>query len=90
MDDTKNSARNFSKSEMEMLEALRQEMGLATIDEVLRALVRQAFHRTQILCPSCGGHARKTVAGKAECEACMSVLNLADGMLVTLTGRNKN
>lgn len=90
MNETPNSALNFSKPEAEMLEALRQEMGLATIEEVLRALVRQAFHRTQILCPSCGGHARKTVEGKAECEACMSVLNLADGMLVTLTGRRKN
>ncbi len=79
----------FSKSEAEMLEALRQEMGLATVDEVMRALVRQAFHRTQILCPSCGGHARKTVEGKAECEECMSVLGLADGMLVTLTGRRE-
>lgn len=79
--------KNFTPQEFDMLESLRQEMGLTSIDEVMRALVRQAYHRTQILCPSCGGSARKTLEGKAECDECMSVLRLAEGMLVTITGR---
>jgi hypothetical protein len=70
-----------------MLEALRHEMGLTTTEEVVRALVRQAYLRAQILCPSCGGKAKKTADGKAECSECMSVLHLAESTLVTLVGR---
>ncbi len=78
---------NFSTQEVDMLEALRQEMGLATTEEVVRALVRQAYQRTQILCPSCGGKAKKMADGRAECSECMSVLRLAESTLVTLVGR---
>ncbi len=77
----------FSAQEADMLESLRQEMGLATTDDVVRALVRQAYQRTQILCPSCGGKARTLADGRAECDACMSVLSLAESTLVTLVGR---
>jgi hypothetical protein len=77
----------LSPQEADMLESLRQEMGLSTTDEVVRALVRQAYLRTQILCPSCGGKAKKLADGRAECDECMSVLNLAESTLVTLVGR---
>lgn len=77
----------ISPAETEMLESLRQEMGLSTQDDVVRYLVRQAYHRTQVLCPSCGGNARKTPDGNAECNECMSILNLAEGTLVTFIQR---
>jgi hypothetical protein len=77
----------LTPQEADMLESLRQEMGLATTDDVVRALVRQAYLRTQILCPSCGGKARTLADGRAECDECMSVLNLAESTLVTLVGR---
>jgi hypothetical protein len=77
----------FTPQEADMLESLRQEMGLATTDDVVRALVRQAYQRTQILCPSCGGKAKTLADGRAECDECMSVLNLAESTLVTLVGR---
>lgn len=73
-----------------MLESLRQEMGLSSRDEVIRALVRQAYHRTQIICPSCGAKAKKTAEGKAECEECLSVLRLAEATLVTLVQRHSH
>jgi hypothetical protein len=77
----------LTPQEADMLESLRQEMGLATTDDVVRALVRQAYQRTQILCPSCGGKAKTLPDGRAECDECMSVLNLAESTLVTLVGR---
>ena len=46
-----------------------------------------AYQRTQILCPSCGGKAKTLADGRAECDECMSVLNLAESTLVTLVGR---
>jgi len=70
-----------------MLESLRREMGLATTEEVLRHLVRQAYHRTQVLCPSCGGKAKTLPDGRAECSECMSVLRLAESTLITFIQR---
>jgi hypothetical protein len=87
MEDKKSLPTNFTAQETDMLESLRQEMGLSTTDEVIRALVRQAYQRTQILCPSCGGKARTLADGRAECSECMSVLRLAESTLVTLVGR---
>jgi hypothetical protein len=88
MSDAKKFPETLTPKEADMLEALRKEMGLATTDEVIKALVRQAYHRTQILCPSCGGKARQLADGRAECDECMSVLSLAENTLVTLVGRH--
>lgn len=87
MNEQKSGPAAFSASELDMLESLRQEMGLSSTDEVMRYLVRQAYHRAQVLCPSCGGKAKKTAEGKAECSDCMSVLRLAEGTLVTFIQR---
>lgn len=90
MDEQKPTPTQFSTQEADMLESLRQEMGLSTTDEVIRYLVRQAYHRAQVLCPSCGGKAKKTADGKAECSECMSVLRLAEGTLVTFIQRRSH
>ena len=72
------------KDTQELLEYLRQEMGLQSKDDVIHALARQAYHRATILCPRCGHHARQTDKDKAECTACMAPLKLAEAFLVAL------
>jgi len=72
------------KETKDLLEELRKEMGLQTMEEVVRALARQAVNRATILCPRCGHRARKTEQDKAQCTSCMSPLKLAEGYLVAL------
>lgn len=82
------SADNINKNQEEqtqhLLEILREEMGLKSVDEVIDALARQAYHRTAILCPRCGHHAQQTEEDKARCESCLSPLKLAEAFLVIL------
>ena len=66
--------------EREMLAVLREELGLASDEEALRLIIRQAFQRMTVTCPSCGHHARVTDEDAAECASCLSVLRLSEGL----------
>lgn len=79
-----------SEEELRMLEDLRQQMGLENTAEVVRALVRQACYRAQILCPRCGSAAEKTGEDRAQCQECLSSLRLAEGMTVVLEQRGQS
>lgn len=71
---------NLGPEEQQAVKALQQEMGLASPDEVMHALLRQAAQRALVVCPSCGHSARKTAGDEASCAECMSVLHLSDGI----------
>ncbi len=66
--------------EREMLRLLCQELDLGGEEEVLRLLVRQAVQRVAITCPTCGHFARLTAEDEANCEACLSVIKLVEGL----------
>ncbi len=70
----------LSDEELEMVGLLRRELDLASEEEVLRLLVRQAVQRVAITCPTCGHYARLTAEDQANCESCLSVIKLSEGL----------
>lgn len=71
---------DLSEEDLNMLHALQQEMGLARVDQVVQALIRQAYTRAEIVCPNCGHAAQLTAEDEARCTSCMSLLQLSDDM----------
>jgi hypothetical protein len=81
MSDTDNHVSlELSPEEQVAVEALQQEMGLESPDDVVHMLLRQAYQRVAVVCPTCGHSARKTTEDEAKCVECMSVLHLSDGI----------
>jgi hypothetical protein len=68
----------LSEDEQEMVDLLKDEMGLEKREDVMHLLVRQAIQRVAITCPNCGHYAAKTEESKAECQSCMSVITLSE------------
>lgn len=69
---------DLSDEDLKMLQALQQEMGLAQLEQVLQALIRQAYTRAEIVCPNCGHAAQLTAEDEARCTNCLSLLHLSD------------
>jgi len=63
-----------------MIELLQKELGLASTEDVLRLLLRQALQRRAVVCPACGHVAQRTAQDAASCSACLSVLRLSEGI----------
>jgi predicted RNA-binding Zn-ribbon protein involved in translation (DUF1610 family) len=80
MDQTGKMWVDLSEDDLNMLRALQQEMGLARVDQVVHALIRQAYARAEIVCPNCGHAAQLTAEDEARCTSCMSLLHLSDDM----------
>lgn len=78
MDQTGKMWVDLTDEELNMLQVLQQEMGLARVDQVLHALIRQAYTRAEIVCPNCGHAAQLTAEDEARCTSCMSLLRLSD------------
>ncbi|HHB91122.1 MAG TPA: hypothetical protein ENK60_07415 [Anaerolineae bacterium] len=76
-------AMELSPEEQEMIGILQEALGLPNKEEVIRLLVKQAIQRIAITCPTCGHYARLTEEGKAECKSCLSVIHLAEDILLT-------
>ncbi|RME83134.1 MAG: hypothetical protein D6775_08995 [Caldilineae bacterium] len=70
----------LSDDEQEMIDILKEDMGLSSRQEVLNLLVRQAVQRVAITCPNCGHYARRTAADEARCRSCFSVITLTEGI----------
>ncbi|NUQ39165.1 MAG: hypothetical protein HUU23_15530 [Caldilineales bacterium] len=68
----------LNTEEQEMVDLLREEMGLESSAEVMHLLVRQAIQRIAITCPQCGHFARVTERDQAECRSCLSVITLSE------------
>ncbi len=68
----------LSDDEQEMVDLLKNEMGLENREEVMHLLVKQAIQRVAITCPNCGHYAAKTEESKAECNSCLSVITLSE------------
>ena len=73
----------LTPEEEEMLAMLEEALEIPDRAEVVRMLIRQAIQRIAITCPVCGHYARLTEEGKAECKSCLSIINLAEDILVT-------
>lgn len=78
---------NLSPEETQMVAALQTEMGLKSADEVMHELIRQAHTRVAISCPTCGHAAQRTATDKAQCDSCMSVIQLTDDIWRVITTR---
>lgn len=78
---------NLNQDETQTLAALQAEMGLSSPDEVMHALIRQAYTRAAISCPACGHAAQLTTADSARCDSCMSVLHLSDQIWTVVATR---
>lgn len=74
---------DLTPEEEEMIEILQDALELPSREEVIRLLVKQAVQRIAITCPACGHYARLTGEGKAECKSCLSVISLAEDILLT-------
>lgn len=71
----------LSDDEQEMVDLLKQEMGLQNNEDVMHLLVKQAIQRVAITCPQCGHYAAKrTDENIAECRECLSVITLSEGI----------
>lgn len=70
----------LTPKERSMLAVLREELGLESEKEALRLILRQAFQRLTVTCPTCGHHAKVTQEDAAECAACLSILRLSEGL----------
>jgi len=70
----------LSEKERSMLSVLRAELGLDSEEEALRLILRQAFQRLTVTCPTCGHHARVTQEDAAQCASCLSILKLSEGL----------
>jgi predicted RNA-binding Zn-ribbon protein involved in translation (DUF1610 family) len=71
---------DLSQEDLNILWALQQEMGLSSAEEVMQALIHQAYTRAVIVCPNCGHAAQRTAEDEARCTSCMSLLHLSDAM----------
>lgn len=69
---------DLSQEDLNILWSLQQEMGLSSVEEVMHALIRQAYTRAVIVCPNCGHAAQLTTEDEARCTSCMSLLHLSD------------
>jgi hypothetical protein len=78
---------DLNDEDLAMLAALQAEMGVASINEVMQALIRQAHTRATIVCPACGHSAQLTAWDEARCESCMSVLQLGDQLWTVAASR---
>ncbi len=78
---------DLNEDEMQTLAALQAEMDLASADQVMRALIRQAYTRAAITCPACGHAAHLTAEDAARCDSCMSVLRLSDQLWTVVATR---
>ncbi|MBK9095847.1 hypothetical protein [Candidatus Amarolinea dominans] len=70
----------LNDQEQEVVEMLKDEMHLASTDDVIRLLVRQEAQRKAVVCPTCGHLARKAATDVANCNSCLSVINLSEGI----------
>ena len=80
MTTTNHIAMQLNEQEQEMVNLLREEMNLSSSDEVLKLLLRQEVQRKAVVCPTCGHMARKTDEDVANCNACLSVIALSEGI----------
>lgn len=78
---------DLSDEEIGMLETLRREMGIDSVDEVMHSLIQQAYTRAIITCPACGHAAQRTGEDEARCDGCMSVLHLSDEIWRVIVSR---
>lgn len=69
---------DLNDEEVSMLEVLQADMGLASTQEVMHVLIRQAHSRAAIVCPNCGHSAQRNAADEARCESCLSILQLSN------------
>lgn len=79
---------DLSDDELNMLRALQQDMGLARVDQVMHALIRQAYTRAVIVCPNCGHAAQLTAEDEARCTSCLSILQLSDDIWQVVATRS--
>ncbi len=70
----------LNEQEQEVVEMLKEEMELPSTDDVIRLLVRQEAQRKAVVCPTCGHMARKAAADLANCNSCLSVITLSEGI----------
>ena len=80
MADEKQLQLELTPRERSMLEMLREELGLESEEEALRLILRQAFQRLTVTCPTCGHNARVTDEDVAQCASCLSILRLSEGL----------
>ncbi|MCP4164363.1 MAG: hypothetical protein GY759_00535 [Chloroflexi bacterium] len=73
----------LSEDEQEMVDLLKDEMGLDSNEEVMNLLVRQAIKRVAITCPQCGHYAARKEEDKVECRSCLSVITLSESLWET-------
>ncbi|WP_423225248.1 hypothetical protein [Candidatus Amarolinea aalborgensis] len=70
----------LNPQEQEVVDMLKDEMQLGSTDDVLRMLVRQEAQRKAVVCPTCGHLARKAAEDVANCNSCLSVITLSEGI----------
>ena len=59
-----------------LLEDLKNEMGVATKQEVVETIIRLAVQRANVVCPKCGH--------QANCTTCMSPEHIAEEIMTNL------
>lgn len=70
----------LNTQEQEVVDMLKEEMHLPSADDVIRLLVRQEAQRKAVVCPTCGHLARKATEDVANCNSCLSVITLSEGI----------
>lgn len=70
----------LSPAEREMIELLKEALGLDSDEAVMKLLMRQAIQRIAITCPTCGHYARLSEEDRAICRSCLSVITLSEGI----------
>lgn len=70
----------LNAQEQEVVDMLKEEMHLPSADDVIRLLVRQEAQRKAVVCPTCGHLARKAAEDMANCNSCLSVITLSEGI----------
>ena len=59
-----------------LLDELKDEMGLATKQEVVETIIRLAVQRANVVCPKCGH--------QSNCTTCMSPEHIAEEIMTNL------
>lgn len=70
----------LNEQEQEVVEMLKDDLQLSSTDDVIRLLVRQEAQRKAVVCPTCGHLARKSATDAANCDSCLSVITLSEGI----------
>ncbi|HIQ06385.1 MAG TPA: hypothetical protein EYH31_11995 [Anaerolineae bacterium] len=78
----------LDEDEQQVVQELQKELGVESPDEVIHMLVQQAYQRALVVCPTCGHAARQTAEDVVQCDSCMSIITLSEGIwrVVTMPG----